>query len=146
MPAEELEQKVWVRLGGRAAEELAEGAVSTGAHDDLGRATALMRDMITRFGMSRRLGLPALTRNVGAPLLGVTQEERLCSEETAREIDEELRDRLAELYMRAKEVLRSRMESLEAVAEALIRRETLTGDELLRIADEATRRKVAGAA
>jgi cell division protease FtsH len=142
MTSDELEARVMVMLGGRAAEELAQGAVSTGAHDDLGRATALMREMITRFGMSQKLGLPALTRQVGAPLLGVMQEERLCSEETAREIDEELRDRLAELYARAKEVLRARMESLEAVAEALIAKETLTGEELLRVAEGATKRRM----
>jgi len=146
MTTDELEARVMVMLGGRAAEELSQGEVSTGAHDDLGRATALMREMITRFGMSKRLGLPAWTRNVGSPLLGVVQEERMCSEETAREIDEELRDRLAELYARAKEVLRGRMESLEAVAEALVARETLTGDELIRIADGAAKRRVMGAA
>ncbi|KYF63264.1 cell division protein FtsH, partial [Sorangium cellulosum] len=85
----ELESRVTVMLGGRAAEEIALGQVSSGAHDDLGRATALVREMVTRLGMSRRLGLPALSRNVGAPMLGVIQEERTCSEETAREVDEE---------------------------------------------------------
>ncbi|MRG93869.1 ATP-dependent zinc metalloprotease FtsH [Polyangium spumosum] len=133
----ELETRVMVLLGGRAAEELCHGSPSTGAHDDLGRATALMREMITRFGMSRRLGLPALTRNVGAPLLGVTQEERMCSDETAREIDEEVRDRLAELFGRAKSLLEGRRAGLLAAAEALIARETLTGAEIKRIADEA---------
>ncbi|UQA60756.1 ATP-dependent zinc metalloprotease FtsH [Polyangium aurulentum] len=148
MTEQELETKVMVMLGGRAAEELTQGEVSTGAHDDLGRATALVREMITRFGMSRRLGLAALTRTVGAPLLGVTQEEKLCSEETAREIDEEVRERLGELYMRAKGILADRRDSLEAAAEALVARETLSGEELSRIADSATRPKgkVAGAA
>jgi cell division protease FtsH len=146
MTEEELTTRLLVMLGGRAAEELVLGEVSTGARDDLGRATALLREMITRFGMSRRLGLPALTRTAGSPLLGVTQEERICSETTAREIDEEVRDRLAELYQRAKVILGDRRESLEAAAEALIVRETISGEELGRIADEATRKRLSGAA
>ncbi len=142
----ELEARVMVMLGGRAAEELCHGEPSTGAHDDLGRATAVVREMITRFGMSRRLGLSALTRTVGAPLLGVMQEERMCSDETAREIDEEVRDRLDELYGRAKALLEGRRSSLRAAADALLARETLTGAEFGRIADEAAQRDLPGAA
>src|SRR4051794_15916334 len=98
MTERELEARVVVLLAGRAAEALALGEVSTGAHDDIGRATAIVREMVTRLGMSRRLGLPTLARTVGAPLLGVTQEERFCSESTAREIDEEVRERMGDLY------------------------------------------------
>jgi cell division protease FtsH len=140
---QEIESRVAVMLGGRAAEEIALGEVSSGAHDDLGRATALVREMVTRLGMSRRLGLPALTRNVGSPLLGVTQEERLCSETTAREIDEEIRERLGELYLKAKQILLARREGLEAAAEALIARETLSGEELSRIAAAASGPRIA---
>jgi cell division protease FtsH len=140
---QEIESRVAVMLGGRAAEEIALGEVSSGAHDDLGRATALVREMVTRLGMSRRLGLPALTRNVGSPLLGVTQEERLCSESTAREIDEEIRERLGELYIKAKQILLGRREGLEAAAEALIARETLSGEELQRVAASAAGPRIA---
>ncbi len=140
---QEIESRVAVMLGGRAGEEVALGDVSSGAHDDLGRATALVREMVTRLGMSRRLGLPALTRNVGAPLLGVTQEERLCSEETAREVDEEVRERLGELYLKAKRILEGQREGLEAAAAALMLRETLSGEELKRIADGAAGRRIA---
>lgn len=143
---QEIESRVSVMLGGRAAEEIALGEVSSGAHDDLGRATGLIREMVTRLGMSRRLGLPALTRNVGSPLLGVTQEERLCSEATAREIDEEVRERLDELYRQARQILLSRREALSAVAEALLARETLTGEELARVASAAGRRDLTGSA
>jgi len=146
MTEAELEARVTVMLGGRAAEELCEGETSTGAHDDLGRATQLVREMITRYGMSRRLGLPALARTVGAPLLGVTQDERMCSEQTAREIDEEVRDRLDELYARAKAILVGRRSSLRALADALVVRETLSGPELRRIVEGAEPGKVAGAA
>jgi cell division protease FtsH len=140
---QEIDARVTVMLGGRAAEEVALGEVSSGAHDDLGRATALVREMVTRLGMSRRLGLPALTRNVGAPLLGVMEEESLCSEETAREVDEEVRERLGELYLKAKHLLQVRRDGLEAAAEALVLRETLSGEEIERIAGAAARRKIA---
>jgi cell division protease FtsH len=133
----ELETRVTVMLGGRAAEEIALGEVSSGAHDDLGRATQIVRDMITKLGMSQNLGLATLTHTVGAPMLGVTQEERFCSEATAREIDEEVRERFDALYRRAKLLLDGRRAALEAAAEALLARETISGDELARIAAEA---------
>ncbi len=134
---QELEARVTVLLGGRAAEEIALGEISTGAHDDLGRATAIVRDMVTKLGMSKRLGMATLARNVGAPMLGMAQEERLCSESTAREVDEEVRERIAEGYLRAKGLLEARREALEASAEALVARETLSGEELATIAGSA---------
>jgi cell division protease FtsH len=118
--------------------------VSPGAHDDLGRATLIMREMITRLGMSRKLGLPALTRVVGAPMLGQTTEERIHSEATAREIDEEVRQRMGELYDRAKRILADRRSELEAAADTLIARESMTGDELARIAADAAKRRADG--
>jgi cell division protease FtsH len=135
---QELDTRVTVLLGGRAAEELALGEISTGAHDDLGRATAIVRDMVTKLGMSKRLGMATLARSVGAPMLGVAQEERLCSESTAREIDEEVRERIADGYRRAKELLALRRDALTASAEALVARETLSGEELAGIAGMAT--------
>jgi cell division protease FtsH len=102
----------------------------------------VLREMVTRLGMSRRLGLAALSRNVGAPMLGVVQEERLCSEQTAREIDEEIRERLGELYLKAKQLLGDRREGLDAAAEALVAKETLSGEEIERIAAVSTRRKL----
>jgi len=133
MTESELEARVMVMLGGRAAEDLVFDEVSTGAHDDLGRATAIVREMVTRFGMSRRLGLPALTRPVGAPMLGQLNEERLCGDSTATQIDFEIRERMEELYAKAKHILTVRRAGLEAAAEALIARETLTGEEMARI-------------
>jgi cell division protease FtsH len=130
----ELTTRVSVLLGGRAAEELALGEVSTGAHDDLGRATQILREMVERLGMSRTLGLATLARNVGSPLLGVNHDERTCSEETARQIDAEVRDRIDELYDRAKEILAARRPLLEAAADALLARESVTGEELAALA------------
>jgi cell division protease FtsH len=93
--------------------------------------------MVTRLGMSRRLGLSTLARSVGAPMLGVVQEERLCSESTAREIDEEVRERIAGAYLRAKDLLEARREALEAAADALVARETISGEELAAISAQA---------
>jgi cell division protease FtsH len=135
----ELETRVKVLLGGRAAEEIALGEVSTGAHDDLGRATAIVREMVTRLGMSRRIGLSTLARTTGAPMLGVVQEERLCSEGTAREVDEEVRERIADAYRQSKELLAARRDALDAAADALVARETLSGHELAELAGEAQR-------
>jgi cell division protease FtsH len=129
----ELTTRITVILGGRAAEELSLGEISTGAHDDLGKATAILREMVTRLGMSRKLGLPTLSRQVGSPLLGTTQEERLCSEDTAREIDEEVRERLTELYEVAKRLLGQQRAALEAAADALLARETLSGEEVAQL-------------
>jgi cell division protease FtsH len=142
----ELTSRITVILGGRAAEELVLKEISTGAHDDLGRATAMLREMVTRLGMSRNLGLPTLTRQVGSPLLGTTQEERLCSEDTAREIDEEVRERLNELYDAAKRLLEKQRGALEATAEALLARETLSGEEVAQLALGASTRTVASTA
>ena len=134
---QELETRVTVLLGGRAAEEIALGEVSTGAHDDLGRATSIVRDMVTKLGMSSRLGMATLARNVGAPMLGMAQEERLCSESTAREVDEEVRERIAEGYRRARGLLEARRGALEAAADALVTKETLNGEELAAIVGNA---------
>jgi cell division protease FtsH len=131
---QELLSRVTVLLGGRAAEQLALGEPSTGAHDDLGRATTIVREMVTKLGMSRKLGLATLARNVGATMLGGMQEERLCSESTAREVDEEVRERIAEAYHRAESLLEVRRAALEAAADALVAKETLSGDELAVIA------------
>jgi cell division protease FtsH len=142
----ELTTRITVILGGRAAEELSLREISTGAHDDLGKATAMLREMVTRLGMSRKLGLPTLTRTVGSPLLGTTTEERLCSEDTAREIDEEVRGRLAELHDAARRILDRKRSALESVAEALLARETLSGDEVAELAAAAPARELAPSA
>ncbi len=142
----ELTTRITVILGGRAAEELSLREISTGAHDDLGKATGMLREMVTRLGMSRKLGLPTLTRTVGSPLLGTTTEERLCSEDTAREIDEEVRERLTELYDAARRILDRRRGALESVAEALLARETLSGEEVAQLAAAAPARELAPSA
>jgi cell division protease FtsH len=129
----ELEDQLAVMLAGRAAEELAyPGEVSTGAADDLDRASELARQMVTRFGMSERLG----PMTYGRPLQGrflpsiFAAEQRNYSEMTARMIDEEVRHILDEAFARAHAVLASRGDELKRVAAELARRETLSRADL----------------
>jgi cell division protease FtsH len=120
-------------LGGRGAEDVIyDGVVSTGASDDLQRATELARQMVTRFGMSQRLGnmtygLPANQRF----LKGIAgMEERDYSERTAQAIDEEVRNLLDTSYAAVKNILQQRRPDLERVVRRLIEKETLNEGEL----------------
>jgi cell division protease FtsH len=129
----ELEDQLAVMLAGRAAEELAyQGAISTGAADDLDRASELARQMATRFGMTERLGHVTYGHGREGRFLPSLfhEEERGYSETTARVIDEEVRRIVDEAYARARAVLASRRADLARVAAALALRETLTRAEL----------------
>jgi cell division protease FtsH len=133
MTAEELENKMAVLLGGRAAEELVFGEISTGAADDLMRVTDIARSMVTRYGMEPTLGQAAYESERGS-FLGVPSEGggRRFSEDTAREIDIAVRERIDKAYHAAQEVLRRRRPELESLAKRLLEKETLTADELPR--------------
>jgi cell division protease FtsH len=131
----ELDDRLAVLLGGRVAEELVYGEVSTGAHNDLERATEMARMMVTRYGMSERVGLatfgepvPQFLRGPRPPWPG----EREYSEETARAIDEEVREMLARTHERVQGLLASRKAALIAGAAELKRVETLEGEALRR--------------
>jgi cell division protease FtsH len=134
----ELEDRIAVMLGGHAAEELVYGELSTGAHNDLERATGLARAMVMRYGMSERLGPltfggdsgPGFLRRNGA---GWEGGEREYSEETARAIDEEVRRIIDLTYDRVRALLGSKKDVLLRAAEVLKVRETLEGDELHRL-------------
>ncbi|MBV4491271.1 ATP-dependent zinc metalloprotease FtsH [Pseudomonas oryzicola] len=126
-----LRDRMVVLMAGRAAESLAFGQVSTGAADDLGRATDIARQLITRFGMSPTLGQAVLERQQ-ASYLGesiLRQERKDYSEQTAREIDLGIRDLLEEAYGRARALLEQRRDDLEAGARLLLARETITPEE-----------------
>jgi cell division protease FtsH len=131
----ELEDRIAVLLGGRVAEELVYGEVSTGAHNDLERATELARMMVTRYGMSERVGLatfgersPLFLRGNGAGLGG----DREYSEETARMIDQEVRAILERTHDRVRGVLTAKKSVLISAAAELKRIETLEGEPLRR--------------
>jgi cell division protease FtsH len=132
----ELEDRIAVLLGGRVAEELVYGEVSTGAHNDLERATELARLMVMKYGMSERVGLatfgdrvPPFLKGAGAPWGG----ERDWSEDTARIIDAEVRDILDRTHDRVRGILTTKKASLVAAAAELKRVETLEGERLRRV-------------
>ncbi|QQZ39421.1 ATP-dependent zinc metalloprotease FtsH [Pseudomonas sp. SK3(2021)] len=126
-----LKDRIVVLMAGRAAEFLAYGQISTGAADDLGHATDIARQLITRFGMDSTLGQSVLERQP-ASYLGEhlpRSGERDYSEQTAREIDLGIRTLLDEAYDRAKALLQSRRSDLDAGACLLLEKETLTPEE-----------------
>jgi cell division protease FtsH len=134
----ELEDRIAVLLGGHVAEELVYGELSTGAHNDLERATALARAMVMRYGMSERLGPLTFGGDGGPGFLrrpgpGWEGGEREYSEETSRVIDEEVRRIVEETYDRVRGLLGARKPTLLQSAQVLKRRETLEGEELRRL-------------
>jgi len=129
----ELDDILAVRLGGRAAEELVFGEVTTGAADDLTSATELARSMVREWGMSERLGEMAWG-SAGPVFLGEDLiHTRDYSDETARVIDEEVERILEEQAERARTELQESMDALHAVASELLERETLEADDIARI-------------
>jgi cell division protease FtsH len=137
MTREELENKMAVLLGGRAAELIVFGHLSTGAADDLARVTDIARSMVTRYGMSERLGNVALEKDERSFLspnpLGNGARERSYSDETATAIDDEVRDIVQRAMDRTTEVLTERRTLLETTARRLLEKETLDEAELLQL-------------
>jgi cell division protease FtsH len=133
MTREELENKMAVLLGGRAAESLIFEHLSTGAADDLSKATDIARSMVTRYGMEEKLGHVTYDTEPRS-FLDVQQRptmlERQYSEDTAREIDCAVREILDAAYAKASEILTRRRGDLEKGAAALLDKETLTEEEL----------------
>ncbi|MDB9457528.1 ATP-dependent zinc metalloprotease FtsH3 [Dolichospermum circinale CS-545/17] len=130
---EYLENQMAVALGGRLAEEIifGEEEVTTGASNDLQQVARVAKQMITRFGMSDRLGPVALGRQQGNMFLGRDiMSERDFSEETAAAIDEEVRKLVDTAYSRAKEVLLDNRKVLDEIAQMLIEKETVDAEEL----------------
>ncbi|NGX16399.1 ATP-dependent zinc metalloprotease FtsH [Wenzhouxiangella sp. XN24] len=123
-----LESQIASLFGGRIAEELIFGgeAVTTGASNDIERATSLARNMVTKWGLSERLGPLAYSEDDGEIFLGrsVTQHKQV-SDVTAHAIDEEIRSIIDNNYRRAQQILEDRMDNLHAMAEALIKYETI---------------------
>ncbi|HYY31060.1 MAG TPA: ATP-dependent zinc metalloprotease FtsH [Chthoniobacterales bacterium] len=131
---DELVDRIRGLLGGRAAEEVVFGNVSTGAQNDLERATALARQMVAMYGMSQRVGLATCAQRQPVFLNSPdTQIQRDCSEETAREIDEEVRKLLDEAYNEAKELLAAHRDQLEPLSEELLKRESMDGETFYRL-------------
>ena len=139
MTREELENKMAVLLGGRAAEHLVFGHLSTGAADDLEKATQIARSMATRFGMGAQLG-PVAYELAPAGFLGeIAGTRRLYAEETAREIDVAVRDTIQVQFGRARRLLARNRPLLEEAAKNLLASETLGDAQLARILDKVSR-------
>jgi cell division protease FtsH len=137
MTREELEGKLSVLLGGRAAEALVFQHTSTGAADDLARATDIARDMATRFAMVPSLG-PVTYESEPAGFLGPQpMQRRDYSEQTAREIDLAVREIVNEAFTRAEALLKARRQTLERAARLLLEQETLVDAELKVLFEEA---------
>ena len=124
----ELMERIRGMLGGRAAEEIFFGEVSTGAQNDLERATALARQMVAMYGMSERVGLVSCAQRQPTFLSNLElQSQRDCSEQTTREIDEEVRGLLAQAYDEAKDVLSAHRDQVERLTAELIKHESMDG-------------------
>jgi cell division protease FtsH len=130
MTREELESKMLVLLGGRAAEHAMFGHLSTGAANDLSKATEIARSMVTRYGMGDALG-PVTYEAEPDGFLGPTGgTRRLYAEETAREIDVAIRELVRSAFDRARAILVANRPLLDESARTLLEKETLGGDEL----------------
>jgi cell division protease FtsH len=126
MTRSELLARICVLLGGRVAEEIVFGDISTGAQNDLQRATEIARTMVTQFGMSEKLGLTCLEGARSATFLMVpTHSPKEYSEETAQLIDEEVKQILTESHTKARDVLVSHRSALEELAKLLLEKEVV---------------------
>ena len=134
-PEAYLRARIIGMLGGRAAEEIVYGTKTTGAESDIEQATGLARRMVTRWGMSERLGLVQLEPRDN-PYLGRPTGyagEKPFSEDTAEAIDAEVRRIIGESHDEAKRLLTVHRKRLDALAEALVARETLNEQEILEV-------------
>lgn len=129
MSREELLNKVTTLTGGRAAEELIFGSITTGASNDIEQATKLTRSMITRYGMSRKFDMVALETVTNQYLSGDTS--LACSAQTAAQIDEEVVQTVKAAHEKAVGILQENMEALHRLAHHLLEKETITGEEFM---------------
>ncbi len=136
----ELESRIQVPLAGTLAEEMIYGDISTGAQNDLERATEIARSMVMDYGMSRlgRASYRESRRSVFLPVPNDLVGDRAHSEQTAREIDEEIKHILAEAQSRAGQILEMRRAALEALAQRLIVLETIDNVELKAILEKSS--------
>jgi cell division protease FtsH len=131
---QEILARITVGLGGRVAEEVVFGEVTTGAQNDFEQATELARKMVTEYGMSTKLGPLSLGKRHGPVFLGRDLvESRNYSEEIAYEIDKEIRRIIDECYEQARQLIVKHRDALERIARALVERESLEAEELARL-------------
>ena len=131
MSKEELENKIATYTGGRAAEEIVFGSVTTGASNDIEQATKLARAMITRYGMSKDFDMVAMEVQTNQYLGG--DSSLTCSSETQKLIDEKVVELVRRQHEKAAQILLENREKLDELSQYLYQRETITGDEFMRI-------------
>ena len=128
---QELDDMLVSLLGGRAAEQIVFGNVTTGAENDIEKATAIAKAMVTKYGMSSRFGLMGLATTEDQYLTGRTVMN--CADETAAQVDQEVKEMLNAAYDKALEMLGQNRDVLDKIADFLINRETITGKEFMEI-------------
>lgn len=131
MSKEELENKIATYTGGRAAEEIAVGSITTGASNDIEQATKIARAMITRYGMNDNFGMVALETVNNQYLGGDTS--LICSADTQADVDKKVMEVIAQQYEKAKKILTDNRKKLDELAQYLYMNETITGDEFMDI-------------
>jgi cell division protease FtsH len=142
----ELQDTMAMTLGGRAAEEIVFGEITTGASNDLEKVTATAKQMVMRFGMSEKLGPRVFGHDHGQPFLGREfSAEPDYSDEIAREIDDEIRRIVESAHVQAKDILSVHRDSLEKLSEILIKRETIEKEQFEALLDGGTEEEVFGA-
>jgi cell division protease FtsH len=135
MTREELLDKLCVMLGGRMAEVIIFGEVSTGAQNDLQRAAGIARSMVTEYGMTEKFG-PLTFEKERRPLfldMGLPNGPKAYSEDTAREIDQEVKKLIDTSYQKVKEMLTQNQDRLRTLAKVLLEKETLEGEEIRKV-------------
>ena len=137
MSKTEMEETIISLLGGRVAEQLVLNDISTGASNDIERASKIARDMVTRYGMSDKIGTITFGSGQEEVFLGrdLAQTKNF-SEETAAKIDEEVKRIIDEAYNKAKTILSNNMDKLSKVAQVLLEKEKIDGDEFAAIFEE----------
>jgi cell division protease FtsH len=142
----ELKDSMAMTLGGRAAEELIFGEITTGASNDIEKVTATAKQMVMRFGMSEKLGPRVFGHDHGQPFLGREfSTEPDYSDEIAREIDDEVRRIIESAHRRAKDILSEHQQDLTKISEILVKRETIEKEEFLALLAGKSEEEVFGA-
>jgi cell division protease FtsH len=141
----ELSDTMAMTLGGRAAEEIVFGEITTGASNDLEKVTETAKQMVMRYGMSERLGPRVFGHDRSQPFLGREfSAEPDYSDEIAREIDDEIRRIVEEAHQTAKDILSERREQLDRISKILIERETIDAEAFVKLLDGAPEEEVFG--
>jgi cell division protease FtsH len=142
----ELADTMAMTLGGRAAEEIVFGEITTGASNDLEKVTETAKQMVMRYGMSERLGPRVFGHDRSMPFLGREfSAEPDYSDEIAREIDDEIRRIVEEAHQSAKDILAERREALDRISKLLLERETIDATQFEKLLEGATEEEVFGA-